>query len=174
MTPVGGAEMRAARGETPVCFPLLPDDFLHWPLNQRRGGACLPKFGLNSWFIPILFSFFSLIWTIKKIFLEFVTILLLFHVLAFWPLGMWDLHSLTGEGTGTCCPAGWSLSHRAAGESMVFSLIERHGKVAKWNNNQPASVWPACYQCEGESLYVSVFQEENWTLFPAHLSTRWS
>ena len=29
-------------------------------------------------------------WTIFKLFVEFVTILLLFHVLVFWPQGMWD------------------------------------------------------------------------------------
>ena len=29
-------------------------------------------------------------WTIFKLFIEFVTILLLFHVLVFWPRGMWD------------------------------------------------------------------------------------
>ena len=30
-------------------------------------------------------------WTIFKVFIEFVTILLLFYVLVFWPQGMWDL-----------------------------------------------------------------------------------
>ena len=30
-------------------------------------------------------------WTILKVFVEFVTTLLLFYVLAFWPQGMWDL-----------------------------------------------------------------------------------
>ena len=29
-------------------------------------------------------------WIILKIFIEFVTILLLFYVLDFWPRGMWD------------------------------------------------------------------------------------
>ena len=38
--------------------------------------------------IPSLFFFFkifSLMWTIFKVFIEFVTILLLFYVLVFWP-----------------------------------------------------------------------------------------
>ena len=29
-------------------------------------------------------------WTILKVFIEFVTILLLFYVLVFWSRGMWD------------------------------------------------------------------------------------
>ena len=35
-------------------------------------------------------------WTIFKVFTEFVTILLLFYVLVFWPRGMWDLNSQPG------------------------------------------------------------------------------
>ena len=31
-----------------------------------------------------------------KVFIEFVTISLLFYVLFFWPQGTWDLSSLTG------------------------------------------------------------------------------
>ena len=30
-------------------------------------------------------------WTVFKVFLEFVTMLLLFHVLVFWLRGLWDL-----------------------------------------------------------------------------------
>ena len=33
-------------------------------------------------------------WTIFKVFIESVTRLLLFYVLVFWPLGMWDLNPL--------------------------------------------------------------------------------
>ena len=35
--------------------------------------------------------------TIFKVFTEFVTILLLFYVLVFWPQGMWDLSSPTRD-----------------------------------------------------------------------------
>ena len=39
-------------------------------------------------------------WTIFKIFTELITILLLFYVLfVFWPQVMWDLSSLTRDGT---------------------------------------------------------------------------
>ena len=42
--------------------------------------------------------FFSLMWTIFKVFIEFVTILLLlfFYILAFWSWGIWDLSSRLG------------------------------------------------------------------------------
>ena len=38
-----------------------------------------------------------LMWTIFKVFIGFVTILLLFRVLIFWLLGMWDFSSLTRD-----------------------------------------------------------------------------
>ena len=41
-------------------------------------------------------------WTIFNVFSEFVTILLLFNVLFFWALGMWDL-SPDQANTGTSC-----------------------------------------------------------------------
>ena len=44
----------------------------------------------------LLFFAFFLMWTIfLKVFIEFVTILLLFYVLVFWLRGMWDLSSPT-------------------------------------------------------------------------------
>ena len=36
-------------------------------------------------------------WTIFKVFVEFITVLLLFHILVFWPGGMWDLSSQARE-----------------------------------------------------------------------------
>ena len=45
--------------------------------------------------------FFSFMWTIFKVFFEFITTLLLFYVLVFWPWGMWDLISLTRDQTHT-------------------------------------------------------------------------
>ena len=47
------------------------------------------------------FIFFFLIWTIFKVFIEPVTILLLFYILTFWPWAMWDLRSLTRDRTRT-------------------------------------------------------------------------
>ena len=47
----------------------------------------------------IFLDFFFLVWAIFKVFIELVTILLLFYVLGFWPRGMWDLSSRTKDGT---------------------------------------------------------------------------
>ena len=40
-----------------------------------------------------------------KVFIELVTILLLFYLLVFWPRGMWDLSSPTRDWPRTPCPA---------------------------------------------------------------------
>ena len=50
-------------------------------------------------------------WTIFKLFIEFVTVLLLFYVLVFWLQGMWDLSSLTRDQTHTPCIGRRSLNH---------------------------------------------------------------
>ena len=42
-------------------------------------------------------------WTILKVFIEFVTSLLLFYVLFLWLPGMWDLSSPTRDQTQTTC-----------------------------------------------------------------------
>ena len=44
-----------------------------------------------------LFFFFFLMRTIFKVFIDFVTALLLFYVLIFGPRGMWDLSSSTRD-----------------------------------------------------------------------------
>ena len=50
-------------------------------------------------------------WTIFKVFTEFVTILLLFYVLGLWPGAMWDLSSPTRDRTRTPCIGRQSLNH---------------------------------------------------------------
>ena len=62
-------------------------------------------------------------WTILKVFIEFVTILLLFHVLIFWPEGMQDLSSLTRDRTCTPCIGRRSLNHWTARESLDVRLL---------------------------------------------------
>ena len=49
--------------------------------------------------------------TIFKVFTEFVTVLLLFYVLVYWPQGKWDISSLTRDQTLTLCIGRWSLNH---------------------------------------------------------------
>ena len=57
------------------------------------------------WIFKAIFfqKIFFLMWTIFKVFMEFVTIWLLFSVLVFWPRGMWDLSCLTRDWTHTPC-----------------------------------------------------------------------
>ena len=43
--------------------------------------------------LPVYFFKTFFIWTIFKVCIKFVTTLLLFYILVFWPLGMWDLSS---------------------------------------------------------------------------------
>ena len=63
-------------------------------------------------------------WTIFKVFIEFVTILLLF-CFASWPRGTWDLSSLTRGGTCTPCIGRRSLNHWTTREvPHTSSLIQ--------------------------------------------------
>ena len=41
--------------------------------------------------------FFFFMWIIFKVFIEFVTIFLLFDIFVFWPRGMWNLSSPTRD-----------------------------------------------------------------------------
>ena len=65
-------------------------------------------------------------WTIFKVFIEFVTVLLLFYVLVFWWRGMWDLSSPTRDWTHTPCTARQSLNHWTTMEvpNAAISLLE--------------------------------------------------
>ena len=60
----------------------------------------------SSFFLNIFFNVDPF-----KVFIEFVTILLLFYVLAFWPKGMWNLWSPTRDQTCTSCIGRWGLNH---------------------------------------------------------------
>ena len=64
-------------------------------------------------------------WTIFKVFIEFVTILLLFYVLVLWPRGMWDLSSLTRDWTRTPCIGRQSPNHWTAREVPIFYIYLR-------------------------------------------------
>ena len=48
------------------------------------------RFAFSQHPLQHFFKRFWLMWTIFKVFIEFVTILLLFYVLVFWPRGTWD------------------------------------------------------------------------------------
>ena len=67
-------------------------------------------------------------WTILKVFIEFVTIVLLFYVLGFWPWGMQDLSSPTRDQTGTCSVGRWSLNHWTTREEVPDHSLLNRGK----------------------------------------------
>ena len=50
----------------------------------------------------------------SKVFIEFVTVLLLLYVLVFWPRGMWDPSSPARDGTHTPCIGRQNLNHWTA------------------------------------------------------------
>ena len=65
---------------------------------------------------------FFFMWTIFKVFTEFVAILFLFYVLVFWPGGMWDLCSSTRDQTCPACIGRQSLNHWTTSEVQVIHL----------------------------------------------------
>ena len=75
---------------------------------------------------PYTHSFykFFLLWTTLKIFIEFVTILLPFSALVFWPWGMWDLSSPTKDWSCTPCLERQSLNHWTTRKApLIHSLL---------------------------------------------------
>ena len=69
---------------------------------------------------------FFLMWTIFKVFIELVTILLPFYVLFFWPRGMWNLSSVTRDRTRSPCIGRWNLNHWTTREvplALFFRLF---------------------------------------------------
>ena len=80
---------------------------------------------------------FSLMRTIFKVFIELVTILLLFYVLVFWPWGTWDLNSPTRDWTCTPSIGRWSLNHWITRE-VPENYILRENKIYK-SSKRPQS-----------------------------------
>ena len=75
------------------------------------------------------FEDFFFIWTIFKVVIEFVTILLLFYGF-FWPQGIGDLSSLTRDGTCTPCIGRWRLNHWSDREVLEFYFREGNSPVS--------------------------------------------
>ena len=74
-------------------------------------------------------------WTLFRVFIEFVTILLLFYVLVFWPRGMWDLSSPTRDRTRTPCIGRQSLNHWTAREvPIALVLLEAGAGFTPWES----------------------------------------
>ena len=117
-------------------------------------------------------------WTIFKVFIEFVTILLLFYVLVFWLQGMCDLNSLTRDWTCThplyskqslnhgttrgipdffvlfvCIDA--SILHGLSCLEFIASeasFLRSNGRTVFYNRQHPVGVG-----------YVDIRKDEGWT-----------
>ena len=91
-----------------LCRPLLLLPAIFPSITVFSNAAYwLPKF------VSFLKIFFFDVELFLRVFTEFVTILLLFHVLVFWPQGMWDLSFPTGDQTHTPCIGRQNLNHWA-------------------------------------------------------------
>ena len=75
--------------------------------------------------------FFFFMWTIFKVFIAFVTKLLLFYVLGFWPWGMWSLSSPTRDRTRTPCIGRQSLNHWTTREVPHMGVLRMRKGVCK-------------------------------------------
>ena len=64
--------------------------------------------------LDFFFEYFFDVDHFFKVFIEYFTIFLLFYVLDFWPLGMWDLSSPSRNQTHTLGIGRWSLNHWTA------------------------------------------------------------
>ena len=100
-----------------------------WVMEPEPKSDC---WVLGSTQVPYLVCFpnifsqrFFLMWAIFKVFIEFVTILLLFYVLIFWPWGTWDLNFLLRDRTHIPCSGRWSLITRLPGKSPCFPNFRR-------------------------------------------------
>ena len=96
---------------------------------------------------------FFLMWTIFKVFIEFVTILFMFYVLVWGPCGMWDLSSPTRHWTHTPCSGRQSLKIAGPPGKFLHSFITRFTKN-KW---EPPLMAPS------PTLRLLLFLE-TWTL----------
>ena len=84
--------------------------------------ACMPNHSQREdklYIFGTLYPFFFfLMWTIFQVFSEFLSILLLFHVLVFWPRGKWDLRSPARDWTGTPGIGRQNLNHSSTRKSL--------------------------------------------------------
>ena len=101
----------------PCKRPVKPEA-LKFPSSSFK----LPFLLLSS-FLSFFKIFFFLMRVIFKVFIEFVTILLLFYVLGFWPWSMWDLASQPGIKHAPLALEGKVLTSGPPKKSQVYSLL---------------------------------------------------
>ena len=82
----------------------------------------------SGWRFNFFFKIFFNVNHFLKFFIQFVTIFLFkkkscFFFFFFWPQGMWDLSSLTRNGTCTLCVGKWSLNDWPPGKDLERFLF---------------------------------------------------
>ena len=110
---------RQSQGSLPTLASCVLWDFRAWGEKMRVPGS------LHTQTYKRIFALFIyfLMWTIFKVLIGFVTILLLFHILVFWPQGMWNLSSPTRDRTQTPFTGRRSLNHWTSREvPRIFAL----------------------------------------------------
>ena len=100
-------------------------------------------------------------WTIFKVFIECVTILLLFFVLVFWPQGMEDLSSPRRDWTCSLCIRRGSLNHGTTREVPKLCKDQMRTEFVQ-SMRCPLSPSPVFHPCVGLSSarHLSVSQIE--------------
>ena len=92
------------------CFRLLSSEVALFTSKDNRN--------TNIHFQRPFFKRFFFMWTIFIVCIEFVTILLLFYVLVFWPWSKWDLSFLTRNQTQPPTPECRVLTTGPPGKSL--------------------------------------------------------
>ena len=133
---------------------------------------------INAWQHDSTCFFFTvLLWTIFKVFIKSVTVLILFfQVLAFWPRGMWDLISLARDWSCSPCFGRRNLNYWAAREVPgSHTLKNLNGCSLPWGSppitkatlGTDALLWNLLEQLGGAGL-SSLLHSLTW-LPPIHL-----
>ena len=138
-----------------------------WAPGGHLGG-CLPSSScllcLSGPPSAPLFLKKFLMWAILSLY-GISAILLLFYVLVFWPLGMWDLSSLTRDQIGTPRDGRQSLSPTGSpGTPLPPFLRAGTRDVVSRQGSRPAtealgrSVW-SLLSCQTFSLFLSILRQ---------------
>ena len=115
-------QMHRSQGSTIICeMKVCYFLWLHWIKSGHQ-----PLFSTTGpWFDYFCLSMILIIFDVNhvyfKVFVEFITILFPFYVLVLGPWGMWDLSSLTGDGTWTSC-IGRVLTAGCQGSLLILVL----------------------------------------------------
>ena len=125
-----------------VCHGLCKDSlfcpmyYVIWLMESSIMCLHVLKQLMETWLLPpsciyFFLIFFFLMWTIFKVFIELVILLLLFYALVFWLRGTWDLSSPTRDGTRTACIGRRSLNHWTTREVPWPPSFKRIGFIFK-------------------------------------------